>query len=346
MTIARAKLVDTSVTRWYHCVTRCVRRALLLADDAGGSDRKQWIEDRLKSLADVFAVAVGGFSVMDNHLHLVLRLDPDAANAWSDEEVARRWGRLFPPRDGLRRPTAVDQAWIDAKTADTGWIAKTRKRLCDLGWFMKCLKEPLARRANREDGVTGAFFEGRFKSVAILDEEALLAVCVYVDLNPTAAGTAPTPETSKHTSIRRRVEHARKKRRIGDLKASRQGSVPGSKRSQGLEDDHWLCPVEDRRRLDSSREGMIEGFPLGCYLLLVDHAGRLLREGKATIPKSAAEILTRLGADADTWCARLTRLASGRLLGRFFAARRSRLRDVAKQLGVHHLANLDACPAR
>ena len=26
MTIARAHLIDPSLTRWYHCVTRCVRR--------------------------------------------------------------------------------------------------------------------------------------------------------------------------------------------------------------------------------------------------------------------------------------------------------------------------------
>ena len=37
-------------------------------------------------------MSVGGFSIMDNHLHVLVRLDPDVAQAWSDEEVVRRWG--------------------------------------------------------------------------------------------------------------------------------------------------------------------------------------------------------------------------------------------------------------
>ena len=100
MAIARAQLVDVSLTRWYHCVTRCVRRAFLLGE--GDHNRKEWLENRLEELAEIFAVAVGGFSVMNNHLHLLLRLDPEVAQAWSDEEVVRRWGRLFPPRDKSR----------------------------------------------------------------------------------------------------------------------------------------------------------------------------------------------------------------------------------------------------
>ena len=96
MTMARSQLVNVSVTRWYHCVTRCVRRAFLLGE--GASDRKAWIEKRIEEPAEIFAVAVGGFSVMDYHLHLLLRLDPEVAQAWSDEDVVRRWGRLFPRR--------------------------------------------------------------------------------------------------------------------------------------------------------------------------------------------------------------------------------------------------------
>jgi hypothetical protein len=74
---------------------------------------------------------------------------------------------------------------------------------------LKCLKEPLARLANRRDETRGAFFEGRFKSVAILDEEALLATCAYIDLNPVAAGIVDVPEASPHTSITERVEHVK-----------------------------------------------------------------------------------------------------------------------------------------
>jgi hypothetical protein len=77
MAIARAKLVDLTVTRWYHCVSRCVRKAFLLGE--GDHNRKEWLENRLEELSDIFAVAVGGFSVMDNHMHVLLRIDPEVA---------------------------------------------------------------------------------------------------------------------------------------------------------------------------------------------------------------------------------------------------------------------------
>jgi REP element-mobilizing transposase RayT len=231
MTIARAHLVDPSVTRWYHCVTRCVRRAFLLGE--GENDRKEWIEMRLQELAEIFAVAVGGFSVLDNHLHVLLRLDPDEAAGWSDEEVVRRWGRLFPPRDKTRRAVPVSDDWVQSLLKDTAWVAKARERLGSLSWFMKCLKEPLARLANREEQTRGTFFEGRFKSVAILDEESLLAVCTYIDLNPIAAGLVEVPEASPHTSIKQRVENVQAQGRTADLEAAQKGSVAGSRAAVG-----------------------------------------------------------------------------------------------------------------
>jgi putative transposase len=82
MAIARAQLVDLALTRWYHCMTRCVRRAFLPGE--GDDNRKEWLENRLEELAGIFAMAVGGFSVMNNYLHLLLRLDPKVAQAWSD----------------------------------------------------------------------------------------------------------------------------------------------------------------------------------------------------------------------------------------------------------------------
>ena len=77
MTIARSRIVDLQSTRWYHCISRCVRKSFLLADEV--HDRKSWIDNRLKQLEAIFAISIGGFATMDNHLHLLLRVDPDIA---------------------------------------------------------------------------------------------------------------------------------------------------------------------------------------------------------------------------------------------------------------------------
>ena len=97
MTVARSELVDVSVTRYYHCISRCVRRAFLCGE--GFEHRKQWIEDRLETLSGCFAVSVCGFAVMDNHLHVLVRLDGDDAKSWSAEEVVRRWITVLVQRD-------------------------------------------------------------------------------------------------------------------------------------------------------------------------------------------------------------------------------------------------------
>jgi hypothetical protein len=117
---------------------------------------------------------------------------------------------------------------------------------------------------------------------------------------------------------------------------------------KGAVHKRFLTPfhgLEDRRRLDSRREGMLEGFSLGSYLLLADYTGRLFREGKAAISREVAEVLERIGTTAETWQARLKKLREGRLLGRFFAASRERLREVAARLSLRHLPNLGGCPA-
>jgi hypothetical protein len=225
-------------------------------------------------------------------------------------------------------------------------VATARQRLQSISWFMKSLKEPLSRLANRQDKVRGAFFEARFKSVAILDDEALLAIAAYIDLNPVAAGIAEVPETSAHTSIKVRSEHVDVQGRTAELEAAADGSVAGSCASAGLEESLWLCPIEDRRRLDSCREGMLEGFSLGSYFLLVDYTGRLYREGKTAISAELAGILERLGSSAESWRGRLEKLRAGRLFGRFFAASRERLRQAAARLGVQRVANHAGCPAQ
>ena len=356
MTTARSQLVDLNVTRYYHCVSRCVRRAFLCGE--GFEHRRQWIESRIEMLAGHFAVSVCGFAVMGNHLHLLLRLDPGTADGWSDEEVARRWLAVYPPRTANLSKPKIVKMLVDEILSDAKLVAKYRQRLQNLGWFMKALKEPLARMANKEDDCKGTFWESRYKSIAILDEEALLATCAYIDLNPVAAGIAATPETSRHTSIRQRVQHVNSKGKLHRLKAAASGSVAGSRAAGNIEQDHWLCPLEDRRMLNKaaasknrgsrnnrteSREGMLDGFSLGSYLLLVDYTSRLFRNGKARVSREVAGILDRLGTSPELWSHRLKKLfARSRLLGTYFTTDPTRLRELAERRGVHHLNNLVA----
>jgi REP element-mobilizing transposase RayT len=344
MTAARSQLVDVKVTRYYHCISRCVRRAFLCGD--GFEHRKQWIEDRLRTLSGCFAVSVCGFAVMDNHLHVLVRLDTDAVNSWSAAEVVRRWTTAYPPKSATGEESEVSQAWIDEQATDEARVALLRARLANLGWFMKALKEPLARLANKEDECKGTFWESRYKSIAILDEEALLATCTYIDLNPVAAGVASAPESSPHTSVQQRVQHAARKGQLEELKAAARGSVAGSRAAGDVEEDLWLCPMEDRRRQGSLREGLREGFSLGSYLLLVDYTSRLCRAGKARVSREVASLLDRMGTSAEVWGHRIRKLfEKSRLLGSYFCTDRARLREVARQRGVHHLDNVVASPA-
>ena len=84
--------------------------------------------------------ASAGFTVMDNHLHVLLLLDPEVASGWSDEGVVRRWGQLFAPRDESRKPLPVTDDWVRQCLKDGRKVKKYRKRLQSLSWFMKMLE--------------------------------------------------------------------------------------------------------------------------------------------------------------------------------------------------------------
>ena len=348
MTVARSRLVDPAVTRVYHCVSRCVRRARLLGDGAL-TDRKQWIENRLQELSGIFAISVAGFAILDNHLHVIVRLEPECVDAWTDEEVVLRWARLFPP-PGLAR---VDQTWIQARLNNSEWIATARTRLASLSWFMKCLKEPLSRMANREDETRGTFFESRFKSTAILDEAAAVATCVYVDLNPLAAGIADRPETSSHTSIKSRIDHLRAAGLLAQVidqpsvpvAPEAPARAPGDRpETRDPEAAHWLCPLEDRSRSGAKRAGLFANLTLTEYLKVLDASSRLLRAGKASVSTEVAGILERLRTTPDQWRKQFARLGSARWFGHCFSTSRELLRRAAARLGQSRVGNVAGSP--
>jgi putative transposase len=259
VTIARSRQISLDHTPYYHCTARCVRRAFLCGNDhysgKNFDHRRQWIENRLIHLSKVFAIDLLAYAVMSNHYHVVIRINTEKVSNWSDTDVVERWGRIYSLPDG-----EVPQEHI----------AVWRSRLADISWYMRCINENLARRANREDRCKGRFWEGRFKSQALLDETALIKCMAYVDLNPIRANIAPTPELSEYTSIRSRIAGT-----TGHL-------LPFMPRSDTRQRSIPMC-YED-------------------YLLLVDETGRALRPDKrGAIPANMAPILARLGLEPTDW---------------------------------------------
>ena len=315
MTYARKTLVSLQDTPYYHVVARCVRRAWLWGmDEYAGKDyshRKAWVLERLTQLSSIFAIDLCAYAIMSNHYHLVVYVDQARAREWTQREVVEHWARLFT------RPLLVAR-WergegMDAeREAAERIIERWRARLADVSWYMRCLNEHLARRANAEDNCTGRFWEGRFKSQALLDEAGLLTAMTYVDLNPIRAGIATTPEDSAFTSIYERVralKHANPTR----------GTAPSA-----------APPLRAFRT--SARTSPVQiPFELHDYLQLLDWSCRMQREDKrGAIATAVPAIVDRLHLDPHAW--RLAMRPRGNVFGRALG-RLGRMELHARTLG-------------
>ena len=186
--------------------------------------------------------------------------------------------------------------------SDEDRLREIRLRLSDISWWMRLLCQRISIRANAEDKKTGRFWEGRFKSVRLLDEEAILACAVYVDLNPIRAAMAETIEQSKFTSAQRRVESL-KQRQTHEPKSSK-----GTRISLR---DAFLAPVQYSSSpgpLPSHQSGRCsdKGFTTlteADYLQLLDWSAREVIDGKiGSTPKDTPAFLDRLNLNLATWC--------------------------------------------
>lgn len=314
----RYRQVSVECTPYYHCVSRCVRRAYLCGSDPStGFDfthRRQWIVDRIKLLCSVFAIDLYAYAIMSNHYHIVVKIDAERVSQWPDEEIARRWMQVFPGNRLMQQYLKNTDLTRDELKSVEALFVTWRERLCDLSWFMRCLNEPIARMANAEDHCTGRFWEGRFKSQALLDESALLACMAYVDLNPIRAATARTPEQSDYTSVQERIQQPE---------------------GEGLEGF-------------SEKGGNAIPCSLKDYLELVDWGGREIKHNKrGYIPANAPPILVRLRMDASPVLNYLAKddLPSLGALGPA-GALKAFARSVGRKFIKGHVLGRQLCPER
>ncbi|MFY8325260.1 transposase [Pseudoalteromonas sp. ZZD1] len=280
MATARHRQISLVDTRYYHCVSRCVRRAYLCGIDkyTGQSyeHRRKWVEDKLISLASMFFIDVCAYAVMSNHTHMVLHVDNKKAERLNDRAIAIRWHKIFKGSELTRRFAKGDTLSPSELEITLGFTKQYRARLMDISWFMRSLNEFIARKANKEDNCKGRFWEGRFKSQALLDEPALIACMAYVDLNPVRAGVANSPETSDFTSVKSRIF-----------------SASNGKQPQFLLRFSGMTSAQVAKGLP---------FELTSYLTLVEATGRCLRaDKKGYISNNLTPILERLNLTAENW---------------------------------------------
>ena len=299
MTKPRKELVSVSDTPYYHIVSRCVRRTFLCGynhqSNTDYEHRKDWIVDRIQLLSALFAIDLCSYAIMSNHYHLVIHINPEKAESWSNKEVAERWTALF------QGPLLIQQ-WLNGSTLNkhqqqtvSDIIGVWRERLSNLSWYMKCLNESIARKANKEDNSTGHFWESRYKSQALKTDQALLACMAYVDLNPIRAKQADTPESSDYTSIQERIKPKWNLKKAIKQQVQ-QKALPAIADSMASK----LTPAQ-LMPLDSQNPNGLP-FNLIDYLELVDWTGRIIRADKrGYIKQTTPPILERLAVNDNDW---------------------------------------------
>jgi hypothetical protein len=192
-----------------------VRQGFLLdsakVDGTHYNYRNDWVQRRLLLLADVFAIDLLSFAIMDNHTHLVLFANLELANEWSSAEILNRWAKLgklpllcqlYLQHEWRKKLNDVELAIVLEK------VDEYRQKLTDISVFMSLFNYYIAKRANKEDKVSGHFWEARFKSQALLDANAVLSCMQYVDLNPIRAKKSSSLFNSHFTSIKYRLDNA------------------------------------------------------------------------------------------------------------------------------------------
>lgn len=301
---SRSEVIDPAEVNIVHTMSRTVRRHFLLGEDSvtgkNFSHRKVWIEELLEHFAAHFAVELLCYAIQSNHYHLILRTRPDAVESWDDKEVARRWLMICPKRRRKGKPAKPTKAEMNAIRNNPDRVAEIRERLSSVSWWMRLINQRVAQRANREDGESGHFWQGRYRATRLIDEESLLACAAYVDLNPIRAAIAETIEASDYTSVQRRID--------SELEAGSNGTNSKNQRKDGFLAKLAIDETKPNIGHEDSCSGRRcsdKGFLAMAqweYFELLDWTARQLAHGKLGVtPSHHPPVLERLGFKVNAW---------------------------------------------
>ena len=182
--MSKTRLKPDQPTTHYHVMTRCAQKAFLIQEDTF----KEEVAGIIHDFAEIYFVDVHGWTVLDNHYHLAIKVTKPQKDT---TDLERRFNLL---QAKLKRPKKW-RKWLDPK--------KYYRRFTDLSKFMWEINRRIAVAYNNNHQTWGHFWGARFKSKVIEDEAALLRVLAYLEQNSVRAGLAEEPSSYPHCSAGR-----------------------------------------------------------------------------------------------------------------------------------------------
>ncbi|WP_045213418.1 transposase [Desulfonatronovibrio magnus] len=173
-----ARFIRDNQPSVYHIVSRTALQGLPIKDKDN-----DFLLGLIKKLSQLYFVDVLGFALLGNHFHLVIRMYPESEP--TDEEIKERLQKYYG--DELKVTGVL--------------VSDYRKRLTNLGAYVKDIKQGFTRYFNKKYGRRGFFWGDRFKSMIVQDGLSLVNLLAYVDLNPIRAGIVKKPEDYRWCSL-------------------------------------------------------------------------------------------------------------------------------------------------
>jgi REP element-mobilizing transposase RayT len=195
----REKRIKVAGVGVYHCMSRTVAGERLFDVHA-----KSAFLLLIRKAAAFCGVELLAYCVMDNHFHVLVRVDPRGVENLTRRELLRRYRAFFKETLTVDYPSPDQlEEWFNADTEEARrWEVRIRQRMGDVSEFMKTLKQHFTTWFNKTHQRYGTLWSERFRSVLVEDTPyARLTVAAYIELNPVRAGIVGSPADSPWTSF-------------------------------------------------------------------------------------------------------------------------------------------------
>ncbi|MEO0413771.1 MAG: transposase [Verrucomicrobiota bacterium] len=180
-----------------HAISRIVGKEKIF-----GSNEKEVVRAILKKTAKFLEVRILSYAIMSNHVHILLEIpDRDDLSPLTEESLLASLSEHYSRDYVIEVEQQFERARKQSRKPETlqrrieEILAPFEKRRGNLSIFMKEFKQKVSVYINKTHGRVGTLWEGRFKSVLVGDDEqSLLTMAGYIDLNAMRAGIVDKPE--------------------------------------------------------------------------------------------------------------------------------------------------------